>query len=178
MILLEFCFIQIRNLLLTFYIIRNHSVKIGYFDNIHDWCVDVFIKTELSPHYRRTYLSRWRGTGLFPQEIDRRVSEAPRITRIAHSVYADTDLTAPNAHTSAARGMQRSASQHPSPTTRFSFARPQITWPSSCGIARTRQSLSRSHERFDRAVYPLGAPPCRDHEAIETSDLLSTRITP
>lgn len=63
----------------------------------------------------------------FPQEIDRRVSEAPRITRIAHSVYADTDLTAPNAHTSAARGMQRSASQHPSPTTRFSFARPQIT---------------------------------------------------
>lgn len=91
-----------------FYMIHLHTIL--HFCNLTDMlnCHVAFINVEKQTFLQiiGEHVSSHDGEQVyFLQEIDRRVSEPPRITRIAHSVYADTDLTVPNAHTSAARGM-------------------------------------------------------------------------
>lgn len=67
-----------------------------------------------------TSLPRTKETGLFRLR-NRRCGPICQTIRLVRSVYADTDLTAPNAH-------HTDATHIPSPRRVRSFARPQITW--------------------------------------------------
>jgi len=95
-------------------------------------------------------------------------------------MYADTDLAAPNAYTSAAHTIHRHPNIPPSSLRDpLSHDHKSRDPPSSCGIARSRQSLSRSHEirphRLSSTLLRIGSEIRRTTFSLSLSLSLSER---